>query len=335
MNTNHDNLKRVTIGQPQSAKDGITIVDYDPNWPIVFEQLKQAMDGVLKIPHRIEHCGSTSVPGLCAKPIIDILLLVEKPQDEMDYVRSLEKLGYKLRIREPQWYDHRMLKKEDPQVNLHVFAMDCPEARRMLLFRDWLRCHDDDMELYGSTKKELAKQDFEYVQDYADAKTNVVNTIFDHIFKDRYHDTIDPNQSQQQLIDSVMKYMYPDDLDDQWDELYDAFVYTVLDYNGLINDDLPFGDLRKDYRAIRSWVEKVNAWDHAELNIEKRYAIKEYQLMGKIMALVFDIVSDKRALAKLSDILLELNALEGDLICELDHLKKWRDILMGENQADN
>lgn len=181
MMNNHDYLKAVTIGKPQSAKDGITIVDYDPNWPLIYQKLKDKIDGVLKIPHCIEHCGSTSVPGLCAKPIIDILLLVEDPNNENDYVVPLHKLGYALRIREADWYNHRMLKKEDPLVNLHVFQFDCPEAKRMLEFRDWLKTHPQDKALYGSTKQKLATQSFEYVQDYADAKSKVVSTIFSHI----------------------------------------------------------------------------------------------------------------------------------------------------------
>ena len=181
MNT-HEYLKSVTIGKPQSAKDGITIVDYDPNWPIVFESLKKDIDHVLNdIPHKVEHCGSTSVPGLCAKPIIDMVLTISNPKKEDAYVPLLQGLGYRLRIREDDWYDHRMLKLNQPQVNLHVFGFNCPEVKRMLDFRDWLTTHPDDMALYGSTKRRLASQSFEYVQDYADAKSDVVSTIFSHI----------------------------------------------------------------------------------------------------------------------------------------------------------
>ena len=181
MNT-HEYLKSVTIGKPQSAKDGITIVDYDPNWPIVFESLKKDIDYAFKdIPHQVEHVGSTSVPGLCAKPIIDMVLTISNPKKEDAYVPLLQGLGYRLRIREDDWYDHRMLKLNHPQVNLHVFGFNCPEVKRMLDFRDWLTTHPDDMALYGSTKRRLASQSFEYVQDYADAKSDVVSTIFSHI----------------------------------------------------------------------------------------------------------------------------------------------------------
>ena len=178
----HEYLRSVTIGKPQSAKDGITIVDYDPNWPIIFESLKKDIDYALKdIPHQVEHVGSTSVPGLCAKPIIDMVLTISNPKKEDAYVPLLQRLGYRLRIREDDWYDHRMLKLNQPQVNLHVFGFNCPEVKRMLDFRDWLTTHPDDMALYGSTKRRLATQSFEYVQDYADAKSDVVSTIFSHI----------------------------------------------------------------------------------------------------------------------------------------------------------
>ena len=97
----HEYLKSVTIGKPQSAKDGIIIVDYDPNWPIVFESLKKDIDHALKdIPHQVEHVGSTSVPGLCAKPIIDMVLTISNPKAEDAYVPLLQGLGYRLRIRE-------------------------------------------------------------------------------------------------------------------------------------------------------------------------------------------------------------------------------------------
>ena len=178
----HEYLKSVTIGKPQSAKDGIIIVDYDPNWPIVFESLKKDIDHAFKdIPHQVDHVGSTSVPGLCAKPIIDMVLTISNPKKEDAYVPLLQGLGYRLRIREDDWYDHRMLKLNQPQVNLHVFGFNCPEVKRMLDFRDWLTTHPDDMALYGSTKRSLASQSFEYVQDYADAKSDVVSTIFSHI----------------------------------------------------------------------------------------------------------------------------------------------------------
>src|SRR5439155_16167924 len=101
--------------------------------------------------------------GLPAKPVIDILLVVPDSTDEAGYVPALERAGYTLRVREPNWLDHRMLARRveagaDYDVNLHVFAPHtaAAEIARMLSFRDWLRTHDDDRDLYARTKRELA-----------------------------------------------------------------------------------------------------------------------------------------------------------------------------------
>jgi GrpB-like predicted nucleotidyltransferase (UPF0157 family) len=117
------------------------------------------------------------VPGLAAKPIIDMTLVVPESSDESSYVPLLEAAGYVLRIREPDWYEHRVLKGPDTNVNLHVFSAGSPEIDRMVGFRDWLRTHDDDRDLYERTKRELAAQEWKYVQNYADAKTAVVEEI--------------------------------------------------------------------------------------------------------------------------------------------------------------
>ena len=126
---------------------------------------------------RTEHVGSTSVPSLAAKPIVDVLLVVADSADESAYVPPLESAGYRLHIREPHWHEHRLFKGPDTPVNLHVFSSGCPEIERMLLFRDWLRDHADDRELYEQTKRALAQREWKSGQDYADAKTPVVEEI--------------------------------------------------------------------------------------------------------------------------------------------------------------
>ncbi len=123
----------------------------------------------------LEHVGSTAVPGLSAKPVIDIVLAVPDSGDEPAYVPPLEALGYVLTIREPDWFDHRMLNAQHASVNLHVFTDACEEIARMLAFRDWLRTHDDDRKLYEQTKQELAARTWKYMQNYADAKSEIVN----------------------------------------------------------------------------------------------------------------------------------------------------------------
>ena len=125
----------------------------------------------------MEHVGSTSVPGLAAKPIIDISLAVADSADEQAYVPALEAAGYFLRIREPDWFEHRGFGRRDVRVNLHVFSAGCAEIERMLRFRDHLRRDDADRELYERTKRELAQRQWKYVQHYADAKSAVVEAI--------------------------------------------------------------------------------------------------------------------------------------------------------------
>jgi GrpB-like predicted nucleotidyltransferase (UPF0157 family) len=156
----------------------VIIADYDPRWPDQFNRESDRIRTVLG-PRalRIEHVGSTSVPGLAAKPVIDILLVVADSADEGSYASSLESAGYRVVIREPDWHQHRMLKGPDTDVNLHVFSADCPEIDRMLSFRDWLRGHDADRILYEQTKRDLARREWAEVQNYADAKTGIVGEI--------------------------------------------------------------------------------------------------------------------------------------------------------------
>ena len=117
------------------------------------------------------------MPGLAAKPIIDMLLVVADSADEEAYVPAMEAAGYSLRIRETDWYEHRMFKGPDTDINLHVFSPGCPEIDRMLIFRDWLRSHAADRDLYARTKLALAQKEWKYVQNYADAKTAVIEEI--------------------------------------------------------------------------------------------------------------------------------------------------------------
>ena len=125
----------------------------------------------------VEHIGSTAVPGLVAKPIIDILLVVANSADESSYVPALEAAGYVLRIREPDWHQHRLFKGPDTNINLHVFTTGSEEIRRVLILRDSLRTNEADRQLYARTKQSQASRKWKYVQNYADAKSEVVNAI--------------------------------------------------------------------------------------------------------------------------------------------------------------
>ena len=173
-----EQIRAVQVGELAPLVGPIQIVDYDPRWPRLFEreaERNQAAlgDRVLSI----EHVGSTSVPGLAAKPRIDVLLVVVDSADEAAYVPPLEAAGYVLRIREPDWYEHRVFKGPDMDINLHVFSAGCSEIERMLLFRDWLRSNASDRRLYEHAKRELARRDWKYTQNYANAKTTVVAEI--------------------------------------------------------------------------------------------------------------------------------------------------------------
>ena len=97
--------------------------------------------------------------------------------DEATYVPALEAAGYRLRIREPEWHEHRLLKGTQPDVNMHVFTSGSSEITRMLTMRDWLRANEADRELYAATKRELASRTWKYVQNYADAKSTVITEI--------------------------------------------------------------------------------------------------------------------------------------------------------------
>ena len=163
----------------------VVVEDHDEAWPVQFQQEKEAICGALGATAlTVEHVGSTSVPGLAAKPVIDVLLLVPDSADEGSYLPPLEQAGYTLRIREPDWLEHRVLYRRlqdgsPHDVNVHVFSPGRAdgEIARMRMFRDWLRSHPDDRDLYAATKRELATRRWRYVQDYADAKTEVVEAI--------------------------------------------------------------------------------------------------------------------------------------------------------------
>lgn len=174
----HAEVRAVTIGELKPLDGPIALVEYDLAWPGLFEREAARIRRALgRRALRLEHVGSTSVAGLAAKPRIDILLEVLSSADEPEYVPAMEAAGYILRIREPDWYEHRLFRSPDVDVNIHTFSADCPETVRMLRFRDWLRAHDDDRRLYEATKRELAGRTWTYVQDYADAKTAVVEAI--------------------------------------------------------------------------------------------------------------------------------------------------------------
>jgi GrpB-like predicted nucleotidyltransferase (UPF0157 family) len=173
-----EEIAQATVGAVERLTKPIEIADYDPEWPVLFERERARIEWALgDRALMIEHVGSTSVPELPAKPRIDILLVVQHSGNEPTYAPDLESAGYSLRIREPHWHEHRVFKGPDTDVNLHVFSPGCIEIDRMLGFRNWLRTHPKDRKLYEHTKRELASRPWEFTQNYADAKTAVVEEI--------------------------------------------------------------------------------------------------------------------------------------------------------------
>lgn len=159
-------------------KREIIIMDYDPSWPKKFEKHAKAISDALgENAVRIEHIGSTSVPELGSKPIIDILVVVTNFADESTYLPQLEAAGYVLRVREPDWNEHRMFRTPARDVQIHIFSAGCPEIQRHLAFRNHLRQNTGDRKLYERVKRELAAKDWSDMNAYANAKTEVIERI--------------------------------------------------------------------------------------------------------------------------------------------------------------
>ena len=152
----------------------IEIVDYRAEWPERFHREKMRIEAALgPTARRVEHVGSTAVPGLAAKPIVDVMVSVDEPEDESSYLPALEDAGYVLRLREP---GHRMFRTPKRDVHVHVWRAGSDDELRHLLFRDRLRVSPDDRAQYELVKRELAGQ-FRDMNAYADAKSEVIHKI--------------------------------------------------------------------------------------------------------------------------------------------------------------
>lgn len=171
-------IRAHTIGDLEPLVGEIRLADNDPRWPELFraeaERIVRAMG---QRALRIEHIGSTAVPGLAAKPIADILLVVKDSVNEARYAPDLEGAGYTLRIREKDWHEHRMFLGPDAPVHLHVFSEGCPEIERVLRFRDRLRNSATDRDRYEQAKRDLVRREWRYMPNYADAKSGIVKEI--------------------------------------------------------------------------------------------------------------------------------------------------------------
>lgn len=146
----------------RTVKPPITIIEPNPEWPQRFEEVKDRIQNALgSLILEIAHVGSTSVPGLPAKDIIDVDLTLKDATHEASYVKPLGEAGFRYLLREPRWHQHRFFLENWPKayhVNLHVWGPDSPETVRHRIFRDWLRKTPADQELYAKVKRDAAEQ---------------------------------------------------------------------------------------------------------------------------------------------------------------------------------
>ncbi|KAI4740696.1 UPF0157-domain-containing protein [Aureobasidium sp. EXF-12298] len=180
-------VQRIAFRESQPT---LEVVTYDPEWPQIFKTIEEQIITALgnDIAVAVHHVGSTSVPGLPAKPIIDIDLVVRDNTNEAEYVAPLEAAGFKFLLREPHWHEHRFFYTYNPySVNLHVWGPDCPEVIRHQIFRQ--RIHDcpEDKALYLKAKQMAAAQIGENggnMQDYNELKEDTIRQILRNAFKD-------------------------------------------------------------------------------------------------------------------------------------------------------
>ncbi len=152
----------------------IEVVAYRPEWPERYHREKARLEAALgPTARRVEHVGSTAVPGLAAKPIVDVMVSVHDPEDESSYLPALEAAGYVLRVREP---GHRMFRTPGRDVHVHVWKAGSDDEQRHLVFRDRLRASPDDRVEYEEVKRELAGQ-FRDMNAYVDARSAVIRKI--------------------------------------------------------------------------------------------------------------------------------------------------------------
>lgn len=210
----------------------IYIEEYQEEWPLLFEREKKRLLEILKDNAlAIEHIGSTAIPGLAAKPIIDILLLVEDAKDEATYLPALESHGYTLKIKEPDFEMHHMFKGPDTDINLHVYSKGATEANKNIMFRNYLRTHPKALKMYENEKKRLAKRKWKYVQNYADAKSEVVNILLQEAMN--FYE----NKNEMVKIKNGVHYI-------------DEMKQLIIEYTNMLQRDLSFQQLDEELNDL-------------------------------------------------------------------------------------
>ncbi|KAJ5298538.1 Telomere end binding protein [Penicillium atrosanguineum] len=175
----------------RTVSPSIAIVEPNPEWPQRFEQAKKRIQNALgDLILDIAHVGSTSVPGLPAKDVIDVDLTLRDATDEASYVKLLDEAGFRFLLREPRWHQHRFFVEDWPKayhVNLHVWGPDSPEVARHRIFREWLLKTPADLELYAKVKREAAEQTVVVggsVMEYNQRKEKTIQEILERAFRD-------------------------------------------------------------------------------------------------------------------------------------------------------
>ncbi|WP_372697122.1 GrpB family protein [Arthrobacter sp. JSM 101049] len=186
--THHESNPAAAIWLAGGPTPGpVVVVDHDPAWPATFEQIAERLRTALgPAALAVEHVGSTAVPGLPAKPVVDVDLAVADPADEPAYRGALESAGFTLVVREPQWHEHRCFRGTDPTANVHVFGPGCPETIRHRMFRDWLHRHHTDAARYRDAKLAAAaatSAEIGTVMDYNRRKKPVIHAIYERMFR--------------------------------------------------------------------------------------------------------------------------------------------------------
>ncbi|MEV0261236.1 GrpB family protein [Streptomyces sp. NPDC050617] len=156
----------------------VQIVEYDPCWPVVFGRLAAVIrEGLGPLLLRIEHVGSTAVPGLPAKPIVDMDAVIPAGADPADAIAALRSLGYThegdLGIPGREAF---AAPEGTPEHHLYVCAADSPELARHVAFRDFLRAHPGSARRYGELKRELASRHRGDRSAYTDGKSAFVSS---------------------------------------------------------------------------------------------------------------------------------------------------------------
>jgi GrpB-like predicted nucleotidyltransferase (UPF0157 family) len=170
-------------------KRAIEIVEPNPKWAASFTLIAQRIQAALGSRALvIEHVGSTSIPNLPAKDIIDVDLVVADPTDEESYVQDLEDAGFQFLIREPKWYEHRFFGLDEPYANIHVFGPGAAELTRHRIFKQWLLNHEDDLVRYAEMKRAVAAESRvsnETMDQYCVRKNPIVRDILDRAFREQ------------------------------------------------------------------------------------------------------------------------------------------------------